>query len=349
MIINEDEYLGEWADDDDAHRIGFYLMPGFSMIAFVAAVEPLRLANLVSGKTIYSWYTMSHGRGMVFATNSVSINVAQTIDEVPSVETIFVCGGRDIRQENKRKLFSFLREKAAHGIGLGALCTGANVLAEAGLLNGYRCTIHWEDLPGFVERFPELDVTSEIYEIDRKRYTCAGGTASADLMLNFISNQTGPEIASLVADELILHRIREKNEGQRMDLRTRLGVSHPKLLALVGLMEDNIESPLSAPELADNVGLSIRQIERLFQRYLYTTPTRYYIQTRLKRSRYLLRQTSLPIFDVAIATGFISASHFSKCYKEEFNHTPSRERRGLDTAAMTLPYSVPTQTRELRP
>ncbi|MDG2205591.1 MAG: GlxA family transcriptional regulator [Alphaproteobacteria bacterium] len=343
IALDEARYVGEWADDEHAHRIGFYLIPGFSMIAFVAALEPLRLANLVAGKTLYSWYTMSHDNGPVFASNSVSINVGQTIDEVPALETIFVCGGIDVQNHQRREFFGFLRKQAAHGTGLGALCTGAHVLARAGLLVDHRCTIHWENLPAFIEEFPDIEVTSELYEIDRKRYTCAGGTAAADLMLNFISEQTGPEIAAQVADELILHRIREKNEGQRMDLRARLGISHPKLLAVVSLMDENLETPLNASELALSVGLSTRQLERLFSTYLKTPPTRYYLQMRLKRARYLLRQTSLPIFDVALAAGFVSASHFSKCYREEFNRTPSAERRGIDTTAMTLPYAVQEQ------
>ena len=340
ITLDEASYVGEWADDEHAHRIGFYLIPGFSMIAFVAALEPLRLANLVAGKTLYSWYTMSNNNGPVFASNSVSINVGQTIEEMPALETIFVCGGIDVHKHQRRELFGFLRRQAAHGVGLGALCTGAHVLARAGLLDDHRCTIHWENLPAFIEEFPDLEVTSELYEVDRKRYTCAGGTAAADLMLKFISEQTGPETAAQVADELILHRIREKNEGQRMDLRTRLGISHPKLLAVVALMDENLETPLNASELALSVGLSTRQLERLFRTYLKTPPTRYYLQMRLNRARYLLRQTSLPIFDVAIAAGFVSASHFSKCYREEFNRTPSQERRGIDTTAMTLPYAV---------
>ncbi|MEK9724171.1 MAG: GlxA family transcriptional regulator, partial [Rhodospirillaceae bacterium] len=277
------------------------------------------------------------------ASNSVHVSVGQTIDAVPPMETIFVCGGIDVHKHNRGEFYGFLRRQAAHGAGIGALCTGAHVLARAGLLDGHRCTIHWENLPGFIEEFPDLDVTSELYEIDRKRYTCAGGTAAADLMLNFISEQTGADVAAQVADELILHRIREKSEGQRMDLRTRLGVSHPKLLAVVSMMEENLETPLSAADLAESVGLSTRQLERLFRTYLKTPPTRYYLQMRLKRARYLLRQTSLPVFDVALAAGFVSASHFSKCYREEFGRTPSAERRGIETAAMTLPYAVPGQ------
>jgi len=339
-MAEEAAYVGEWADDENAHRIGFYLIPGFSMIAFVAAVEPLRLANLVAGETIYSWYTMSKDGDTVHASNSIPINVGSTIDAVPPLETVFVCGGIDVQKHQRKDFFGFLRKQVAHGTGIGALCTGAHVLARAGLLDGHKCTIHWENLPAFVEEFPDLEVTSELYEIDRKRYTCAGGTAAADLMLNFISEQNGPELAAMVADELIMHRIREKGEGQRMDLRTRLGVSHPKLLAVVSLMEENLETPLSAAELAESVGLSTRQLERLFRTYLKAPLTRYYLQLRLNRARFLLRQTSLPVFDVALAAGFVSASHFSKCYRESFGRTPSAERRGIDTTAMTLPYDV---------
>lgn len=340
-MSDEQPYVGEWADDENAHRIGFYLIPGFSMIAFVAAVEPLRLANRVAGEILYSWYTMSNKGEPVFASNSIPIHVHTTVDEAPKFETVFVCGGMDVHKHHRTDLFGFLRKQAAHGTGLGALCTGAYVLARAGLLNGHRCTIHWENLPAFVEEFPDLEVTSELYEIDRGRYSSAGGTAAADLMLNFIADQTGPETAALVADELIMHRIREKSEGQRMDLRTRLGVTHPKLLAVVGQMEENLETTLSAVELAASVGLSTRQLERLFHTYLKCPPTRYYLQLRLKRARFLLRQTSLPVFDVALATGFVSASHFSKCYRELFSVTPSAERRVIASPILASPVIEP--------
>ncbi|MEK9752275.1 MAG: GlxA family transcriptional regulator, partial [Rhodospirillaceae bacterium] len=191
----------------------------------------------------------------------------------------------------------------------------------------YRCTIHWENIPAFVEAFPDVEVSSELFTIDRNRYTCAGGTSAIDLMLNLISTQVGAEVAATVSDELMHHRIRDGSEGQRMDLRSRSGIAHPKLLAVVAAMEENIEVPLSCADLAVKVGLSTRQLERLFRTYLGVPPTRYYLRMRLERARFLLRQTSLPIFDVALATGFISASHFSKCFREQFGAPPSGERR----------------------
>ncbi|MBT6094306.1 MAG: helix-turn-helix domain-containing protein, partial [Rhodospirillaceae bacterium] len=142
-----------------------------------------------------------------------------------------------------------------------------------------------------------------------------------------------------VSDELIHHRIRDGHEGQRMDLRSRSGIAHPKLLAVVGAMEENIENPMSCSEMAGDVGLSTRQLERLFQTYLGVPPTRYYLRMRLERARFLLRQTSMAIFDVALATGFISASHFSKCYREQFGSPPSAERRRKFTTESPPPFA----------
>ena len=146
-------------------------------------------------------------------------------------------------------------------------------------------------------------------------------------MLHLISSHAGHEVAAAVADQVIHHRIREGNEGQRMALRARLGVSHPKLLFVIGSMESSLEFPVSCSQLAQSVGLSTRQLERLFSKYLNQAPTRYYLKLRLERARYLLLQTSMPILDIALACGFISASHFSKCYRECFGCTPSEARR----------------------
>ena len=201
------------------------------------------------------------------------------------------------------------------------------MLARAGLLNGHRCTIHWENFDSFREEFPDLAVTQELFEIDRTRFTCAGGTAAIDMMLSLISRQRGQDVASSVTDQLIHHRMRDAHERQRMELRARLGVAHPKLIQVVGEMERCIEQPLSCADLAEGVGLSTRQLERLFRKYLGQAPTRYYLGLRLERARHLLLQTTMPILSIGLACGFVSASHFSKCYSEHFSRTPSQERR----------------------
>ena len=209
---------------------------------------------------------------------------------------------------------------------VGAICTGTYVLAAAGLLNESRCTIHWENIDGLAEEFPHLEITNELFEIFDNRITCSGGTASLDMMLYLISQIHGQTLAAQVSDQFIHDRIRDPSDRQRMELRSRLGVSHPKLLTVVGLMETNLEEPMSQTELARQAALSTRQLERLFRKYLSTTPTRYYLNLRLARARHLLRQTSLSILSVALACGFVSASHFSKCYRETYGRTPRAER-----------------------
>jgi len=308
-------------------QIGFFLVPEFSMIAFASAVEPLRLANRVSEDTLYTGSTYSFDGQPVTASNGIPVIVDGAIAEAEKLDIVFVCSGVHAHKYCDKGLLTRLRRMASHGTDIGALCTGTHILAKAGLLEDSRCTIHWENLTAFTEEFLDIDVTSELFEIDRNRYTCAGGTAAVDLMLNLIALHVGSNVAATIADEMIHHRIRDGHEAQRMELRSRLGVAHPKLLAVIQLMEENLEETLSCAELATSVGLSTRQLERLFRKYLNSAPTRYYVELRLKRARFLLRQTSLPILSVALAAGFVSASHFSKCYREHFNRTPSEERR----------------------
>lgn len=310
------------------HRIGFLLVPQFSMIAFASAVEPLRLANRVLGRELYEFGTYSLDGRPVRASNGLSIGVDARIGAAERLATVFVCGGLDVRRHAERPLLAELRRLAARGANLGAMCTGSHVLAKAGLLDGHRCTIHWENLSAFHEDFPDIDVTSELFEIDRNRYTCAGGTAAADLMLNLIALEAGHAVAAQVADQLIHHPIREGREGQRMELRSRLGVAHPKLLAVIQRMEESLETPVRCRELAAAVGLSGRQLERLFRNYLGRSPTRHYLDLRLERARFLLLQTSLPVMGVALACGFVSAAHFAKCFRDSFGTTPSAARRG---------------------
>jgi transcriptional regulator GlxA family with amidase domain len=308
--------------------IGFLLVPRFSMIAFTSAIEPLRLANRAAGKPLYAWRLLSRDGAPVRASNDVEVSVDGAFADARSVNAAIVCAGIDVQTFDHRELMATLRRLSSFGAAIGAVCTGTYVLAKAGLLDGHPATIHWENYEGLLSEFPHLTVTQELFEIDQKRLTCAGGTAAVDMMLSVIMRDHGHELASHVTDQLIHHRIREPGERQRMDLRTRLGIAHPKLLAVVALMEQHIEEPLSCPELAKRVGFSTRQLERLFCKYLGHSPTSHYLSIRLERARGLLRQTSMPILSVGVACGFVSASHFSKSYHEYFGRTPSAERKG---------------------
>ncbi len=308
------------------HVIGFVLIPNFSMIAFTSAVEPLRLANRAAGRELYAWKLFSVDGGPVTASNGIPLHPEGDLEAVSGCHTLVVCSGVEVTRFDDKRLLSWLRRMDRKGADIGALCTASHILARAGLLDGHRCTIHWENLAGFVEDFPEIEVTTELYEIDRHRFSCSGGTAAIDLMLYLITMQHGHELAASVADQFMHERIRDQHDHQRMSLPARLGVRHPKLLSVIELMESNLEEPLSRSDLAHGVGLSTRQLERLFRRYLNRSPARSYLELRLNRARLLLLQTNMSVIDVALACGFVSASHFSKCYRDHFGRTPRKER-----------------------
>lgn len=213
---------------------------------------------------------------------------------------------------------------------LGAICTGGHILAESGLLDGYRCTIHWENLAAFSENFPDIEVSAQLFEVDRNRFTCAGGTASADMMLHLVAQQHGQGLANEVAEQIMHERIRSHDERQQMSVANRIGARHSKLAGIISTMQQNLEEPLTRTALAKEADLSTRQLERLFRRYLNRSPARYYLELRLQRARQLLLQTNMSVMNVALACGFVSASHFTKCYRAYFGRTPYRER-GLPT------------------
>jgi len=312
-----------------AETFGFFLVPKFSMIAFTAAVEPLRLANRMSGRELYRWKLYSTDGAPVRASNGIALMPDAPLArsaEGGKLDAIVVCGGIDVQHFEDKPAIAALRRAERQGIQLGAVCTGSHVLAKAGLLDGYRCTIHWENLDSFTEAFPEIEVSTDLFEIDRGRFTCCGGTAALDLMLHLIGRRHGAALATSVSEQCILERIRDEDDAQRMPVSARLKVNHPKLVASIGLMESNLEQPLSQDELAKRIGLSRRQLERLFRRYLRKAPARHYLELRLQRARLLLLQSTLSIIDVALACGFVSASHFSKCYRQAYARSPKQER-----------------------
>jgi AraC family transcriptional regulator, glycine betaine-responsive activator len=309
-------------------EIAFLLVPNFSMIAFTSAIEPLRLANRASGKELYRWRLFSPDGKPVRASNGIELTPEGVVEQIGGYQTVVLCSGIDGHLYEDKNVFAALRRADRQGADIGALCTGSHILARASMLNGYRCTIHWENLASFSENFPEIEATSELFEVDRNRFTCSGGTAALDMMLNMISQQHGHELAASVSEQFIHERIRDRHDHQRMALTARLGVRHPKLIQVIQLMEQNLEEPLSRQELAEAAGLSSRQMERLFAKYLHRSPARYYVELRLNRARLLLLQTNMSVIDIALACGFVSASHFSKCYRDFFGKTPRRERAG---------------------
>jgi len=221
---------------------------------------------------------------------------------------------------------NWLRRRAAFGATMGAVDTGSHILAKAGLLDGFRATIHWENLDRFAETFPNVEVARDLYVIDGERFTCAGATASLDLALNLIRAQHGHDLVARVADEFIYHRIREPGDEQRMPLRQRLQVSNPRLLKAIEMMEDSLSDPLSTRLIAAGAGVSLKALERLFHRWLKTTPGAYYRRLRLDKARQMLQLTDLAVIDVAVECGFTSAGYFSSAYKAYFGRPPREDR-----------------------
>lgn len=316
-----------------SRRVIFYLVPQFSMIAFSSAIEPLRLANRYSDAPLYSWTLVSADGLNVTASNNLILQTDQTLDGIRSEtatgvapDFIFVCAGVNAESYTNPKLNGWLRAMSKKGVKIGGLCTAATLLASADLLDGRNCAIHWEHLPGFAERYPNCNVHADLFEIDENIYTCAGGTAALDMMLHIIGENHGEQLQTKVCEGALTDRVRNPRDRQRLPLRARLGVFNTKLLMIIELMEANISEPLTLSELSKYAGLSRRHIERLFQSNLGRSPARYYLEIRLERARNLLIQSSMPVVEVAVACGFVSASHFSKCFREMYGRSPQMER-----------------------
>ena len=305
----------------------FLLVDKFPLFSLAAAIDMVRSANRLLERDFYNWLVASIDGAPVRASNGLQITADYSIADLPPVDILFVCAGLVTEFADKPKLIAYLRSLGRRGAALGGISIGAVILAEAGQLEGYRCTLHWENRAGFRERFPEIECTGNVFEIDRKRYTCAGGTTSIDLMLEIVRRDFGTALATEIANQFHHERIRSATDRQRIGPERDLAGKSDKLRRVVELMADNLEQPLSAVRLAKSVGLSVRQIERLFLRHLNMTPGRYYMTLRLERARELLRQTNAPILDVALATGFTSHSYFAQSYRAQFNRSPSDERR----------------------
>ena len=308
------------------HNFAFLLVENFTLLAFSSAIEPLRLANLMAEKDLYRWRILSETGEPVRSSGGLTITPDGGLEDLPRDTTVILVGGRRIKQSATKPILTWLRKEARKGQMIGAICTGAQVLAQAGLLEGKRATIHWDNRDSFAEDFPEVDLTQQVYVIDGNRITSSGGTTPSDLMLKLIADEHGPKLANSVADQMIHTSIRTEKDEQRLSIPTRIGVRHPKLSSVIQKMEGHIEEPISPSVLASDVGMSTRQLERLFRRYLNRSPKRYYMELRLNKARNLLMQTDMSVINVALACGFASPSHFSKCYRAHFGTTPYRER-----------------------
>jgi len=307
-------------------RIGILLLNQFSVISFSCTVEPLREANWILQKKVYEWRIYSHDGKPVLASNGLSVNVHGPIDALDPCSMIIVCSSFDPHLYATKKVVSWLRKLARQGTMLGAVETGSWVLAHAGLLNGYRATIHWENRSSIAEVYPDVILTDNIFEIDRDRFSASGATAAMDMMLHFIQMKHGVAVATSVAEQFIYNRMRGSQAPQRLSTTQRYALRHPKLRRLTELLDSQLERRVDVRELARTSGLSARQVHRLFKAHIGMSPQAYHRKLRLQRARDMLRQTELTVLEIAMASGFSSASDFSRVYRRAFRMSPHQDR-----------------------
>ena len=325
-MLNENSIIKLNTEIKSPRRFVFVLIENFTLLSFSSALDALRIANRMSGKKLYDWIFIGENEEFVSCSAGTQFKLDNSLIELHRDDTILLCGGTSIQESTTRKLIGWLRREARRGLIIGGLCTAAYPMAKAGLLDEKKATIHWENQDSFAEEFLEVELTKTVFVCDGNRYTTAGGTSSIDLLLKIIADDHGEELANAVADQMIYSSIRTDQDTQRLSVPTRIGVRHPKLSKVIQMMEINIEEPISPSILAKDVGMSTRQLERLFRRYLDRSPKRYYMELRLQKARNLLMQTDMSVINVALACGFASPSHFSKCYRAHYDTTPYRER-----------------------
>jgi AraC family carnitine catabolism transcriptional activator len=325
--------------DNTTDQIHFLLMPGFSMLGFSCALEPLRAANRFGGP-LYDWHIVSRDGGPVPASGGITIMADRAMGDVARAATVFVVAGYDPLDHHDSDVAAWLRRLDLFGTTLGAVDTGCFVLAESGLLGREPVTLHWEAIPAFVESYPTLTVTQELFEIGERRITCAGGTAALDMMLHLIGRKHGSGLAVQVSEQFVQGHIRDRSEHQRMEIAARYGVHNKKLVQVLGIMETHLADLLSTDALAVRVGVTRRQLERLFREHLHDSPSNLYLNLRLDRARQLLQQTDMNIMEVSVACGFESASHFSRTYRARFKVCPSRDREALQALPRVVPASI---------
>ncbi|AMC99376.1 GlxA family transcriptional regulator [Halomonas chromatireducens] len=308
-------------------RVGVLSLPGFSLLAQACALEPLIMANQLAGRRLYRVQAYSSGGGETPSLAELSLAAAKPFSDVAAeLDMLVVCAPAPLSAHADDAIVHRLRVLGRNGVTLVGVGGGTELLARAGVLDGYRATLPWQRFAAFTRDFPRVRLSQQLFEIDRDRLTCGGGTAAMDMMMTLIASHHGSELAESVSEHFVLERIRMADEPQQVPLRARLGHAPAPLVDAVMLMEANIEEPLTTHELAEHLGISRRQLERLFKKYLQAVPGRYYLDLRLQEARRLLRDSDLPAGEIAMKTGFSSPAHFSTAYRNHFGVTPREER-----------------------
>jgi len=305
-------------------RIGLLLIDGYALMSYASVIEPFRAANNLAGKKLYEWRHLSAAGPQVFASNGLTSLADHVIPEVSPLDRIFVFAAGDPAAYKDERCFGWLRQQARQGVPIAGVSGGPYLLARAGLMHGYRMTIHWEHASAFREEYPDLALDPGLFVIDRDRMTCAGGTAGLDLALRLIEQDHGAVLARQVAEWFIQTEQRSSGSAQRPGLGEIYQTRNARLLTMLSAMQGAIEVPLKRRELATIAGVTVRQMERLCARHLQASIGEIYLRMRLDHAVHLLRSTSLSITAISISCGFTTASHFSRLFKRQFKVSPSR-------------------------
>lgn len=328
--IAENEVLGGREMPRSSELFQFLLVENFSHLAFSCAVEPLRIANHVANEELYTWAFASQDGEFARASNGSETRVSLSFKDAGNADYVFVLSGLGVQGATTSSLLSAIRHGRAHGARVGALCSGAYILAEAGLLDRQKAAIHWDYHDSFMEEFPQVGLSRSVFVADGPIITASGGTATADLMLFLIGRKHGDDLATEVADQMVYNAVRDADAAQRVSLQSRHGMRNQHLTRAIQLMTETIDGPQPPSVIARRIGISGRQLERLFGRYLNCSPKKYCVDLRLQKAQRLLVQTDMSVTEIAFATGFKSPTHFSKIYRVQFGVSPSDQKNKIE-------------------
>ncbi len=326
-----------------AHRIGFLIWPSTQALTLALAEEALRVAQRVHPEVVYELsFLQAEALAEALPGGSWHLPGEPWAGKLEGFQKLFLLADEP-PTSLAPALSSALKQLVRAGCVVAGLSAGVYPLAQLGLLDGYRAAVHWRWQDDFAERFPKVIATSHLFDWDRDRLTACGGMSVLDLLLAVLARDHGAELAGAVSEELVVERIREGGERQRIPLQNRLGSSHPKLTQAVLLMEANIEEPLTTDEIAQHVCVSRRQLERIFKQYLNRVPSQYYLELRLNKARQMLMQTSKSIIQIGLSCGFSSGPHFSSAYRNFFGATPREDRNQRRSSSPFELSSVPSE------
>lgn len=300
--------------------LAFILMPGFSAIAFFAALEPLRIANRLSGKPLFAWTVHAPDEEYAVASNGMQLRSDGPLPEAPHM--LVICAGFDPLDSARPTVLGQIRRMWRAGCQIGSIDTGAFVLAEAGILGRETITLHWEAAEEFRRRYPRIPVSTELYERHARLITCAGGTAAMDMMLDDIAARHGLALAQAVSDQLIHDRIRPASAPQRILLGLQTQFTGPVVQRLITAMERGIADGRPLAAILAEEGLNRRQAERLFDAGMGSSPGRFYRALRIRYAVDLMRQSRISVYEAALAAGFSSQPVFSRACRQQFGLSP---------------------------